>query len=59
MQNQSSEDKAGPRIPPPLGLVAAVAPAGTATRGKLHVLEAETLSQAAKAGIDAERAEPG
>jgi DNA repair protein RadA/Sms len=42
-----------------LGLVAAVAPAGTPTRGKLHVLEAETLSQAAKAGIDAERAESG
>ena len=42
-----------------LGLTAAVAPAGTPTRGKLHVLEAETLSQAAKAGIDAERAEPG
>ena len=42
-----------------LGLVAAVAPAGTSVRGKLRVLEAETLSQAAKAGIDAERAEPG
>src|SRR5690349_5393275 len=42
-----------------LGLVAAIAPAGTASRGKMHVLEAETLSQAAKAGIDAERAEPG
>ena len=42
-----------------LGLVAAVAPAGTPVRGKLRVLEAETLSQAAKAGIDAERAEPG
>ena len=42
-----------------LGLVAAVAPAGTPARGKLRVLEAETLSQAAKAGIDAERAEPG
>jgi DNA repair protein RadA/Sms len=42
-----------------LGLVAAVAPAGTTTRGKMHVLEAETLSQAAKAAIDAERAEPG
>jgi DNA repair protein RadA/Sms len=41
-----------------LGLVAAVAPAGTPVRGKLRVLEAETLSQAAKAGIDAERAEP-
>jgi DNA repair protein RadA/Sms len=42
-----------------LGLVAAVAPAGTPVRGTLRVLEAETLSQAAKAGIDAERAEPG
>jgi DNA repair protein RadA/Sms len=42
-----------------LGLVAAVAPAGTPVRGKLRVLEAETLSQAAKAGIDGERAEPG
>jgi len=42
-----------------LGLAAAVAPAGTPARGKLRVLEAETLSQAAKAGIDAKRAEPG
>jgi DNA repair protein RadA/Sms len=42
-----------------LGLVAAVAPAGTPARGKLRVLEAETLRQAAKAGIDGERAEPG
>src|SRR3954452_17059898 len=41
------------------GLAAVVAPAGTPVRGKLRVLEAETLSQAAKAGIDAERAEPG
>ena len=41
-----------------LGLAAAVAPAGTPVRGKLRVLEAETLRQAAKAGIDAERAEP-
>ncbi len=41
------------------GVVAAVAPAGTPVRGKLRVLEAETLSRAAKAGIDAERAEPG
>jgi DNA repair protein RadA/Sms len=41
------------------GVAAAVAPAGTPARGKLRVLEAETLSQAAKAGIDAERAEPG
>ena len=42
-----------------LGLTTAVAPAGTATRGKLRILEAETLKQAAKAGIDAERAEGG
>jgi DNA repair protein RadA/Sms len=42
-----------------LGLAAAVAPAGTAARGKLRILEAETLKQAAKAGIDAERAEGG
>jgi len=40
-----------------LGLAAAVAPAGTAVRGKLRILEAETLREAAKAGIDAERAE--
>ncbi len=42
-----------------LGLVAAVAPAGTAARGKLRILEAETLREAAKAAIDAERAEGG
>src|SRR5215211_2681677 len=40
-----------------LGLAAAVAPAGTPARGKLRVIEAETVRQAAKAGIDAERAE--
>ena len=40
-----------------LGLTEAVAPAGTSTRGKLRILQAETLGQAAKAGIDAERAE--
>jgi DNA repair protein RadA/Sms len=40
-----------------LGLGAAVAPAGTPPRGKLRMLEAATLRQAAKAGIDAERAE--
>ena len=40
-----------------LGLEAAVAPAGTTGRGKLRILEAETLREAAKAGIDAERAE--
>jgi DNA repair protein RadA/Sms len=42
-----------------LGLVAAVAPAGTTGRGKLRILEAETLREAAKAAIDAERAEAG
>jgi DNA repair protein RadA/Sms len=42
-----------------LGLAAAVAPAGTPAPGKLRVIEAETLRQAAKAGIDAERAEGG
>jgi DNA repair protein RadA/Sms len=42
-----------------LGLAAAVAPAGTPARGKLRILEAETVRQAAKAGIDAERAEGG
>jgi DNA repair protein RadA/Sms len=40
-----------------LGLAAALAPAGTGVRGKLRILEAETLREAAKAGIDAERAE--
>ena len=40
-----------------LGLEAAVAPAGTTGRGKLRILEAETLREAAKAGIDAKRAE--
>jgi len=42
-----------------LGLSAAIAPAGTPSRGKMRVLHAETLKQAAKAGIDAERAESG
>ena len=40
-----------------LGLAAAVAPAGTPVRGKLRVLEADTLRQAARAAIDAEPAE--
>jgi DNA repair protein RadA/Sms len=40
-----------------LGLAAAIAPAGTPARGKLRILGAETVRQAAKAGIDAERAE--
>jgi DNA repair protein RadA/Sms len=42
-----------------LGLEAAIAPAGTPARGKMRVLQAETLREAARAGIDAERAEPG
>jgi DNA repair protein RadA/Sms len=42
-----------------LGLEAALVPAGTPERGKMRVLQAETLKQAAKAGIDAERAESG
>jgi DNA repair protein RadA/Sms len=42
-----------------LGLAAAIAPAGTPARGKMLLLQAETLRQAARAGIDAERAEPG
>ncbi|MGB2875243.1 MAG: DNA repair protein RadA [Gaiellaceae bacterium] len=42
-----------------LGLTAAVAPAGTAARGKLRILEADTLRKAARAAIDAERAEGG
>jgi DNA repair protein RadA/Sms len=40
-----------------LGLVTAVAPADTAARGKLRILQAETLREAAKAAIDAERAQ--
>jgi len=42
-----------------LGLAAAVAPSGTKGRVKLRVLEAETLRQAARTAIDAERAEGG
>src|SRR5204863_346661 len=42
-----------------LGLAAAVAPAGTTLRGKLRILEAETLRDAVEAAIDAERAEGG
>jgi DNA repair protein RadA/Sms len=42
-----------------LGLVEAVVPAGTEARGKLRILEADTLKQAAKAAMDAERAEGG
>jgi DNA repair protein RadA/Sms len=40
-----------------LGLGAAVAPAGTQARGKICILKAATLGEAARAGIDAERAE--
>ena len=40
-----------------LGLAAALVPAGTQRRGRLHVEEAETLRQALGAGLDAERAE--
>src|SRR5437868_8361977 len=36
-----------------LGLTGAVAPAGTPTRGKLHVQQVETLRQAIRAGLDA------
>jgi DNA repair protein RadA/Sms len=36
-----------------LGLVGAVAPAGTPARGKLHVQQVETLRQAIRAGLDA------
>ncbi|HUK94745.1 MAG TPA: DNA repair protein RadA [Gaiellaceae bacterium] len=42
-----------------LGLAAAVAPTGTKARGRLRILEAETLRQAARAAIDAERPEAG
>ena len=42
-----------------LGLAAAIAPAGTPLRGKLRILQAETLRDAAKVAIDAERAEGG
>jgi DNA repair protein RadA/Sms len=40
-----------------LGLSSIVAPAGTPTRGKLHVSELETLRQAIGAGLDAEQSE--
>jgi DNA repair protein RadA/Sms len=42
-----------------LGLEAAVAPTGTKARGKLRIVEAESLRQAARAAIDAERAQGG
>jgi DNA repair protein RadA/Sms len=42
-----------------LGLVGAVAPTGTKARGKLRILEAESLRRAASAAIDAERAQAG
>jgi DNA repair protein RadA/Sms len=41
-----------------LGLEAALAPSGTKARGKLRIVEAETLRQAISAGLDAERADP-
>src|SRR5205814_8076588 len=40
-----------------LGLRGVVAPAGTAARGKIAVAQAETLRQAIKAGLDADRPE--
>jgi DNA repair protein RadA/Sms len=40
-----------------LGLEAVVAPSGTPSHGKIRVTQAETLRQAIKAGLDAERAE--
>src|SRR3954469_663049 len=40
-----------------LGLAAVLAPSGTPARGTLHVHAAETLRQAIKAGLDAERAQ--
>jgi DNA repair protein RadA/Sms len=40
-----------------LGLEAVVAPAGTRSRGKIRVTQAETLREAIKAGLDAARAE--
>jgi DNA repair protein RadA/Sms len=40
-----------------LGLTQVVAPAGTPTRGKLHVAEAETLRQAIRAGLDGDRSQ--
>jgi DNA repair protein RadA/Sms len=39
-----------------LGLEAVVAPSGTPSHGKIRVTQAETLRQAIKAGLDAERA---
>ena len=39
------------------GLEAVVAPSGTPSHGKIRVTQAETLRQAIKAGLDAERAE--
>jgi DNA repair protein RadA/Sms len=40
-----------------LGLSGVVAPEGTPSRGTLRVVQAETLRQAIKAGLDAERSE--
>jgi DNA repair protein RadA/Sms len=41
-----------------LALEAVLAPTGTKARGKLRILEAETLRQAIDAGLDAERTDP-
>jgi DNA repair protein RadA/Sms len=41
-----------------LGLETAVAPTGTKARGKLRIVEADTLRQAISAGLDAERTDP-
>ena len=40
-----------------LGVARAIVPAGTDARGKLRILESDTLRQAARSAIDAERAE--
>ena len=40
-----------------LGVAQAIVPAGTDARGKLRILESDTLRQAARSAIDAERAE--
>ena len=40
-----------------LGLLAVVTPSGTPTHGKIRVERVDTLRQAIKAGLDAERAE--
>jgi DNA repair protein RadA/Sms len=42
-----------------LGLRTVVAPAGTPSRGKLQVAQAETLRQAIRAGLDGDRSDEG